>query len=132
MSKSPVPPCRALAIGLLALLAATGCGDDAGTLPVYAPTARLLVFSDPHYFDPSLGTSGPAFESYLAHDRKLIAESDAIMRALVGLVATENPQVVLVSGDLTKDGELLWGRSPTSRPMPTTACAWGSKASLPA
>ena len=94
---------RALA---LILLAAAGCGDDAGPTPVYAPTAKLLVFSDPHYFDPSLGTSGPAFESYLMNDRKLIAESDAITRAMVGLVAAETPQFVLVSGDLTKDGEL--------------------------
>src|SRR5664279_2565676 len=77
---------------------------DAGVAPpVYHPAVKLLVFSDPHYFDPSLGTTGSAFETYLASDRKLIAESDAIMRAMVGLVATENPQVVLVSGDLTKD-----------------------------
>ena len=95
------------ALALLGLLAA--CGNDTGAspVPVYAPTAKLLVISDPHYFAPSLGTSGAAFESYLAHDRKLIAESDAIMRALVGLVAAENPQFVLISGDLTKDGELL-------------------------
>jgi hypothetical protein len=42
-----------------------------------------MVFSDPHYFDPSLGTTGAAFDAYLASDRKLIAESDAIMRAMV-------------------------------------------------
>jgi 3',5'-cyclic AMP phosphodiesterase CpdA len=66
-----------------------------------------MVFSDPHYFDPSLGTTGAAFEAYLASDRKLIAESDAIMRAMVAQVEAQNPQVVLVSGDLTKDGEQL-------------------------
>jgi hypothetical protein len=106
--------------GLFAVLAA--CSDDSGGVPpdsgeapldsggappVYHPAVKLLVFSDPHYFDPSLGTTGSAFETYLASDRKLIAESDAIMRAMVRLVATENPQVVLVSGDLTKDGEQL-------------------------
>ena len=91
------------------VLAGFGCGEDTGVAPIpaYAPTAKLLVISDPHYFDPSLGPSGPAFESYLTHDRKLIAESDAIMRALVDLVPAENPQFVLISGDLTKDGELL-------------------------
>jgi predicted phosphodiesterase len=82
------------------------CGDDGhGSPPVYAPTVKLLVFSDPHYFEPSLGASGAAFENYLAHDRKLIAESDAIMRALLAQVQAENPQVVLIPGDLTKDGE---------------------------
>ena len=102
-------------IFLACLLAVTSsCNDSGGVprdadgaLPVYHPAVKLLVFSDPHYFDPSLGTSGSAFENYLAHDRKLIAESDAIMRAMVGLVDAENPQVVLVSGDLTKDGEAL-------------------------
>ena len=97
-----------LAVGVLAILALAGCGDDAsGSPPAYAPALKMLVFSDPHYFDPSLGTTGSAFAKYLASDRKLIAESDAIMRAMVGLVQAENPQVVLVSGDLTKDGELL-------------------------
>jgi len=67
----------------------------------------MLIFSDPHYFDPSLGTSGAAFEAYLASDRKLIAESDAIIRAMVAQVAAVNPEVVLISGDLTKDGEQL-------------------------
>jgi len=106
MSTSPCPFRRIL--GLLVLFAAAGCGDDAGgPPPVYAPALKLMVFSDPHYFDPSLGTTGAAFESYVAHDRKLIAESDAIMRAMVGLVESENPEVVLVSGDITKDGELV-------------------------
>jgi len=93
---------------LLCLLAGVpACSDDTGSLPVYHPAVKLLVFSDPHYFDPSLGTSGSAFAAYLASDRKLIAESDAIIRAMVAQVAAEDPQVVLVSGDLTKDGEQL-------------------------
>ncbi|MBN2371626.1 MAG: metallophosphoesterase [Vicinamibacteria bacterium] len=67
--------------------------------------ARLMVFSDPHYFAPSLWSQGEALEDYLAHDPKLLMESDAIMRALTDLVERENPQIVLVAGDLTKDGE---------------------------
>ncbi len=92
---------------LLEMFTTSGCGSDTGAPPVYAPNLKLLVLSDPHYFDPSLGTSGAAFEAYLATDRKLIAESDAIMQAMVAQVQAENPQVVLISGDLTKDGELL-------------------------
>jgi 3',5'-cyclic AMP phosphodiesterase CpdA len=75
--------------------------DGAGT----TTPVRLLVLSDPHYYDPALGTTGPAFVATVAHDRKLIAESDAVMRAMVAAVQTENPQVVLIAGDLTKDGE---------------------------
>ena len=108
MLSSPSVGRHLLAAGLFFLFATSGCGDDAaGTPPVYTPAVKLLVFSDPHYFDPSLGTTGAAFAKYIATDRKLIAESDAIMRAMVGIVAAEKPEVVLVSGDLTKDGELL-------------------------
>jgi hypothetical protein len=82
-----------------------GCADDTGTLPVYEPTTRLLVFSDPHYYAPALGTTGSAFADAVAHDRKLIAESDAVLRALVGLIAADPPAFVLIPGDLTKDGE---------------------------
>lgn len=99
-------PTRHPTILALGLLAAASCGDDGGTAPVYAPTAKLMVWSDTHYFDPALGATGPAFESYLAADRKLIAESDAILRALMTTAAVENSQFVLISGDLTKDGEL--------------------------
>ena len=106
---------RSLLLAALALTSACSDGTGASSVdaspidaaPAYYPTAKLLVFSDPHYFDPSLGTSGAAFADYLAHDRKLVAESDAIMRAMVGYVDAENPQFVLVSGDLTKDGEQL-------------------------
>jgi len=108
------PPLSRICLACLFAMVAS-CSDDSGGVPpdagvapsFYHPAVKLLVFSDPHYFDPSLGTTGPAFETYLASDRKLIAESDAVMRAMVGLVATEDPQVVLVSGDLTKDGEQL-------------------------
>lgn len=79
--------------------------DTATTLDGAVAPVRLLVLSDPHYYDPALGTSGSAFAAYTAHDRKLIAESDAIMRAMVTAVQAEKPQVVLISGDLTKDGE---------------------------
>jgi hypothetical protein len=94
--------CRLVCLGGLV---APACNSSHSLPP--APTVKLMVFSDPHYYDPSLGTSGAAFDSYVAHDRKLIAESDAVMRALVSAVNTENPDVVLIPGDLTKDGEQI-------------------------
>ena len=106
MLKISAPQPRPQRVWLACLLAcAASCSDDTGTFSNYHPSVKLMVFSDPHYFDPSLGTSGAAFDAYLANDRKLIAESDAIMRAMVAEVEAQNPQVVLVSGDLTKDGE---------------------------
>lgn len=83
------------------------CGSKGESAVASNPTVRLMVLSDLHYYDPSLGTTGAAFDAYVAHDRKLIGESDAIMRSVVAAVSAENPDAVLVAGDLTKDGELL-------------------------
>jgi len=67
----------------------------------------ISVISDPHYYSPSLGTEGSAFEAYLAGDRKMIAESDAILQSAINSIKTEKPNILLISGDLTKDGEKL-------------------------
>ncbi len=113
-------PLRSILVGpMLAMLLSSGCDGThgSGTLDASAPpdsakssapppAARLLVFSDPHFLDPSLGSTGQALASYVASEGKMIVESDAILRALLAEVEAENPQAILVPGDLTKDGEL--------------------------
>jgi DNA repair exonuclease SbcCD nuclease subunit len=74
------------------------------TAPVY-PATNFVVFSDPHVYDPSLGTKGAAFEAYLAADRKLLKESTEIMQAAIDAIKNEDADFVLVPGDMTKDGE---------------------------
>ncbi len=69
-------------------------------------TIQFAVFSDPHYYDSALGTTGEAFEAYLNSDRKMIRESEAILNAAIGGMKQDNIQFALVAGDLTKDGEL--------------------------
>ena len=72
------------------------------------PVAKICVVSDPHYFAPSLlDTNSPDFQAYLEHDRKLIAESHDIMESTIAAILAEKPDVLLVPGDLTKDGETL-------------------------
>ena len=67
---------------------------------------RIATLSDMHYFATNLlVTDGVAFQTYLAGDRKLLAQSAAIAQASVDAVISQNPDVVLVTGDLTKDGE---------------------------
>ncbi len=68
----------------------------------------FAVFSDPHYYDTDLGTAGSAFETYLTLDRKLLAESPAILDAAIEALLGEADGLdfVIVPGDLTKDGEL--------------------------
>lgn len=83
----------------------TSCSDEGDPTDTDTqPTAKICVFSDPHYYDPALGTSGAAFETYLAYDRKLIAESEEILKATINGILAENPDIVLIPGDLTKDG----------------------------
>ena len=58
--------------------------------------------------DPSLlKKDGSAFQMYLMQDRKLLAESDAILKQIISELLIEKPDLVLISGDLTKDGELI-------------------------
>jgi hypothetical protein len=58
--------------------------------------------------DPSLLVEdGTAFQNYLKTDGKLLAESDAIMQETISELLHAKPDLVLVPGDLTKDGELV-------------------------
>ncbi|MCX7880231.1 MAG: metallophosphoesterase [Ignavibacteria bacterium] len=82
------------------------CKEENALQPL-SENVKIIVFSDPHLYDPSLGTTGEAFEKYLASDRKLIAESDAILQAMISKIEEEKPDLVLVPGDLTKDGEKI-------------------------
>ncbi|MEI6195178.1 MAG: metallophosphoesterase, partial [Verrucomicrobiota bacterium] len=67
---------------------------------------RIATLSDIHYFAPNLLVSnGVAFQTYLAGDRKLLAESAAIDTAAIDAIIAQQPDILLVSGDLTKDGE---------------------------
>lgn len=73
---------------------------------------KIGVISDLHFMDPSLlKADGTAFQMYLMQDPKLLAESDAILHQIVRKLLNEKPDLVLISGDLTKDGELVSHKS---------------------
>lgn len=92
----------------IAVLFCNNCYKEKSTAPtsIQNPTARIAVMADCHYFDPDLGTEGEAFENDIAQDRKMVAESEAILEAMVQDILSEDVEIVLVPGDLTKDGEL--------------------------
>lgn len=86
-------------------LTACGSDDDDGDNPA-ASSLRFAVLSDLHVYDTSLGSSGSAFERYLAADRKMLLQSREILESMVAsLLAVEGLQMVIIPGDLTKDGE---------------------------
>jgi predicted MPP superfamily phosphohydrolase len=74
-----------------------------------SPHLKIAVVSDIHYFDPSLlpvDLIGETyFQEYLAQDPKLLEFSDPILRKVISELIAEKPDIVLVPGDLTKDGE---------------------------
>jgi 3',5'-cyclic AMP phosphodiesterase CpdA len=69
------------------------------------PEVDFVVFSDVHLYNPSLGLEGQALDSYLLNDRKLLKESEDILKTIVEEIADEDADIVLVPGYLTKDGE---------------------------
>ena len=72
--------------------------------PAY-PEISFVVIADPHIFDTSLGTSGKAFEAYIVDDRKLVKEAPEILDSAITTIKGLKDNIVLVTGDLSKDGE---------------------------
>ena len=69
-------------------------------------TAKIAIISDLHVMAPKLLVNdGKAFQEYLNRDRKMLQDSLEILKTLVGEILELGPQLVLVTGDLTKDGE---------------------------
>ena len=69
---------------------------------------KMAVISDLHVMAPQLLVSeGKAFEDYLIKDRKMLRESAEILDTLVTDILDMKPHLVLVTGDLTKDGERI-------------------------
>jgi DNA repair exonuclease SbcCD nuclease subunit len=102
---------RALFVAACALVSLVG------TIPTHASPAgrdcqpdkpvRFAVLSDTHLYDARLGITGSAFEMYLAADPKLLALSEPILASAVADIIKSKVRFVIISGDLTKDGELV-------------------------
>ncbi len=97
----------ALAV-LIILISACDSEDDKVEVSADNVSANIMVISDVHYFDPSLLVNdGTAFQTYLASDRKLLSESEAITESVIASIKSQKPDVLLIPGDLTKDGETV-------------------------
>lgn len=67
---------------------------------------KIAVMSDTHYLSPTMIKGTEDYVTDLNSDRKLFTESSYINLELLDAVREDKPDVLLVSGDLTKDGEL--------------------------
>ncbi|MEN8192832.1 MAG: metallophosphoesterase [Bacteroidota bacterium] len=85
------------------------CSEDKSIVdPIDTGTvlAKIAVFSDPHFFDPSLGISDSTSSEFIGYNRKMTAASEAILTSAIKEILDENVNILLIPGDLTKDGEL--------------------------
>lgn len=75
-------------------------------LPSLSQT-KMMVLSDTHVMSSKLIVNdGTAWQTALSNDRKLLDYSQEIFDALMDTVLQRKPHLLLITGDLTKDGEL--------------------------
>ncbi len=76
-----------------------------------APSLKIAVVSDIHYLAPSLlkngAVEGQAYQAYLGQDPKLLHYSAAVFQTVLQDLKNERPDLLLVLGDITKDGEIV-------------------------
>lgn len=68
---------------------------------------KFYLVTDTHYFEPSLGCSGAAYDEYMKREQYFMAESSDIVKATFERIAADKSvDTVLIPGDLSKNGEL--------------------------
>ena len=67
----------------------------------------IMVIADPHVMAESLADDGAAFDAMMAKQRKMLDLSELAFEALIDTALVRQPSLVLIPGDLTKDGELI-------------------------
>ncbi|MBC1608617.1 metallophosphoesterase [Listeria welshimeri] len=89
-----------------------GCSSASNkTEKITAPIEKdqdlsIIETTDVHYFAPSLTDNGAAFKQYVAAgDGKQLAYSDEITDAFLEDVEAKKTDVLIISGDLTNNGE---------------------------
>lgn len=98
-----------LCLGLIAALLLAGCGQGRAYEPAQTAAeapVTIVVASDLHYIAPSLTDNGPLFHRVVANgDGKLTLQVEAIAEAFVDEMLALRPDAVILSGDLSFNGE---------------------------
>lgn len=66
---------------------------------------KICVISDTHYYPLNYVSDCEDYKTYVVGDPKMLAESGAILDSALDMIKADQPDLVLISGDLTKDGE---------------------------
>ncbi len=93
----------------LAVIDPDQISNQENSLKSAKPFMKIAVMSDLHFLDPTLLTNGAAagaaFQAYLGPDPKLIEFSGPILQQAISEIVASKPDILLIPGDLTKDGE---------------------------
>ncbi|NLZ55412.1 MAG: metallophosphoesterase, partial [Clostridiaceae bacterium] len=65
----------------------------------------INVISDVHIYPPHFVSDSQAYLDYVSGDPKMLKESSYILEEALKEVKAQNPQFLIIPGDLTKDGE---------------------------
>lgn len=66
---------------------------------------NMMVISDIHLLAPELHDAGVAAQHLASSDMKLVLQSDQIMSQMADEIIAQKPQMLLITGDLTFNGE---------------------------
>lgn len=93
-------------IGVLAMMTAFANRAAVTADPAPDSNVRVLVFSDPHVLAPALfDVDSRAWQRCAERDMRVTEASAALLDSVVERALASRPDLVLVTGDLTKDGE---------------------------
>lgn len=93
----------------------TASGDDVaetsfsvGDYPLPAGGKKIFVISDPHVLAPELveDPTNDRYKFWMGVDRKLLPQSYEILQVCADTIRALKPDLVIVPGDMTKDGEV--------------------------
>ena len=102
-------------IGTATLVAAMMIGNSSFVFAEDGDTQskplKISIMSDTHYFSEVLYGDNEDFTTVLNSDRKMLQESSAIFDSSLKKIVEDEPDIVMISGDLTKDGEEVNHRS---------------------
>src|SRR5699024_9424332 len=70
-------------------------------------TFYFSIISDIHVLAKELMIDNKDFETFTKFDRKLLIESEALFKKSLDLASEKNSSYLLLTGDLTKDGEII-------------------------
>ena len=67
----------------------------------------VSIISDPHLLDESLIADTESLRKELKVERKLVVESESLFKKALSMVDDAQTQFLILSGDITKEGELI-------------------------